>query len=104
MENDFDWLLNKARLIFSSWKQVLIGWIALFAVGAAILFMLPPKYTSRSVLPLAAGTKAVLWTEIILDPVAQEIYPPGRLVDADECLAERGLAAARLAHHPEGLA
>lgn len=83
MENDFDWLLNKARLIFSSWKQVLIGWIALFAVGAAILFMLPPKYTSRSVLPLAAGTKAVLWTEIILDPVAQEIYPPGRLVDAE---------------------
>ncbi|QDW39811.1 hypothetical protein FFI89_023270 [Bradyrhizobium sp. KBS0727] len=84
MEDDFDWFLNRAALIFSCWKLVLTGSITLFTVGtASLLLLLPTTYSSHSVLPLSAHGKAILTTEVILDPVARKVNPPDEVLDVE---------------------
>jgi hypothetical protein len=57
------------------WKQALICFTALFAIGGAgVIWTAKTTYSSRAVLPLSPSIEALVKTEAVLDPVLQKSF------------------------------
>jgi hypothetical protein len=72
--SELEWLLQKVEILRTAWKLVFITFLTMSILGCAAVFATArPVYSSHMVLPLTSNLQALIYTDVILAPVARNV-------------------------------